>query len=81
MITHGTSGVAQIADIVDNNFNVKIYTQEMLNATNNPTANLALTIEAYQYFTAMVNGQDFTTSTGQKLDFSTLSDSAKKNAP
>ena len=78
MTTHRTSGLAQIADVVDNNFNVKIYTQEMLNAINNPTANLALTIEAYQYFTAMVNGQDFTTSTGQKLDFSTLSDSAKK---
>lgn len=66
-----TSGLGQIASNVDNNFNAKVYTQQMLDAIQNPLANLANTIAAYKYFEALYNSDGksvtFTTPTGQNV--------------
>jgi len=78
MATLHTSGLSLISEQVDNNFNVKTYTEEMLNAITNPMADLSKTIEAYQYFTALYNGQDFTTGSGTRLNFSNLSPDIKE---
>lgn len=72
-----TSGLGQIAATVNNNFNVKVYTQEMLEAINNPLADLSKTEEAYQYFTSMLNGQNFVTASGQTISFANLPDTVK----
>lgn len=66
------SGLAAIAQEVSNNFNIKVFTKEMLDAINNPLKDLAKTAEAYQYFTAMYNGTNFTAPGGQVIDFSSL---------
>lgn len=66
------SGLAAVAQVVDNNFNVKVYTEEMMNAITNPLADLTKTQEAYQYFHSMYEGQDFVTSSGETLNFGNL---------
>ena len=66
------SGLAAISKVVNNNFDVKVYTEEMMSAITNPMADLAKTVEAYNYFHAMYEGQDFTTSSGEELNFADL---------
>jgi hypothetical protein len=66
------SGLGYLAKEVDNNFDIKIYTSQMLKAIAHPRRDLSQTQEAYQYFTAMYNGQSFTTKTGSLLDFQSI---------
>lgn len=66
------AGLAEISRSVENNFNIKVYTHQMMDAIKNPLANLSLTREAYHYFTSMYNGQDFITSSGTQINFADI---------
>jgi hypothetical protein len=73
------NGLAAIAKEVNKNFNVKTFTKQMLDAILHPNmANLSITVEAYRYFNAMVNGKSFITSSGQAIDFGNVDPAAAK---
>ncbi len=71
MTTNSVTGLSAIAREINNSFDIKTYTEEMLKYVQNPSAYpLSQVVTAFQFFQAMYNKTSFQVPGGPSIDFS-----------